>query len=317
MRKLMVIGGSGFIGHHLIRRRVAEGDCQIVSVDIKPPRERLEGVEYVTHDVRELTTLEGYRDIDVIYNLAAVHTTPGHPFWEYYDTNVRGAIETINFARRRNIKQLIFTSSISVYGASENQKDEKSAPDPNSAYGWSKLLSEGVFKSWHDATPGSRLLIVRPAVVFGEGENGNFTRLAKLLSNGVFVYPGRKDTVKACIYVKDLLDYIEKMWARQEMLTVFNGAYAERYQLHEVVAEMKRYFPKVREFTIPAYVLIAAAKGMMILPNRIGIHPERVLKLINSTNIYPNTLMEAGVMNADPLPAALKDWHDATNGSFR
>jgi nucleoside-diphosphate-sugar epimerase len=317
MRKLMVIGGSGFIGHHLIRRRLAERDWRIVSVDIKPPRERLEGVEYVAHDVRQLTTLEGHGDTQIIYNFAAVHTTPGHPFWEYYDTNVRGATETIAFARRHNIAQIVFTSSISVYGASEDQKDETSLPDPNSAYGWSKLLSEGVFISWHNATPGSRLLIVRPAVVFGEGENGNFTRLAKLLARGVFVYPGRKDTVKACIYVKDLLDYIEEMWERGERLTLFNGAYAERYQLHQVVAEMKKYFPKVREFTIPAYILMAAARGMMVLPNGIGIHPERILKLVNSTNIYPHTLMEAGVMEADPLPTALKDWHDSTDGRFR
>jgi hypothetical protein len=43
---------------------------------------------------------------------------------------------------------------------------------------------------------------LQAAVIFGAGEGGNFTRLAKLLQKVFFVYPGRKDTIKACFYVK-------------------------------------------------------------------------------------------------------------------
>lgn len=316
MRKLMVIGGSGFIGSHLIRRRVSEGGWQIISVDINPPRERLDAVVYIKHDVRDLSTLNVHGDVEIIYNFAAIHTTPGHPFWEYYDTNVRGATETITYARRHGIKQIVFTSSISVYGPSEEQKDETSPPDPNSAYGWSKLLAEGIFRSWHEATSGANLLIVRPAVVFGEGEGGNFTRLAKLLKKGVFIYPGRKDTVKSCIYVKDLLDYIDAMWARGEPFCLFNGCYAERYQLQQVVAEFRRYFAKVRELTMPAAAMVIGARVMMAMPNGIGIHPDRILKLNNSTNIYPKVLVNAGLSKHDPLSQALGDWHAETHGAF-
>ena len=316
MKKLMIIGGSGFIGHHLIRRRAAEGGWKIVSVDIRTPREHVPGVEYITHDVRDLSSFDQHGDTDIIYNFAAVHTTPGHPYWEYYDTNVRGATEVVRFARKNAIKSIVFTSSISVYGPSEAQKDEYSAPEPNSAYGWSKLLSEGVFRSWHEATEGAKLLIVRPAVVFGEGEGGNFTRLAKILARGVFVYPGRKDTVKACIYVKDLLWYIDQMWARDESFSIFNGCYAERYELQQVVTAFKKYFPNAKEFTVPAFAMIAAARGLMVVPNGVGIHPERILKLINSTNIYPRVLKDLRLAKTDPLAEALKDWRDETHGTF-
>jgi GlcNAc-P-P-Und epimerase len=316
MRKLMVIGGSGFIGHHLIRRRVEEGGWKIVSVDIRPPREIVPGVEYVTHDVRDLSSLTGHDDTEIIYNFAAVHTTPGHPFWEYYDTNIQGALETVKFAGQHGIVNIVFTSSISVYGPNEELKDETSDPEPNSAYGWSKLLSENVFRSWNEATDGSRLLIVRPAVVFGEGEGGNFTRLAKLMRRGLFIYPGRRDTIKACVYVHDLLDFVDQMWARGERYTLFNGAYAERYELQQVVAQLKRFFPKAREYTVPGFALVTAARAMKALPNGVGIHPERILKLINSTNIFPRNLVQAGVMKSDPLPHALTDWCRATNGAF-
>jgi len=316
MRKIMIIGASGFVGTHLIRRRAADGNCRIVAVDIKQPRERLPGVEYVTHDVRDLSSLSGHDDVDMIYNLAAVHTTPGHEFWEYYDTNVRGATQTVAYARIHGVKHIVFTSSISVYGPSEEQKDENSVPAPTSAYGWSKLLAEDVFREWLAATVGAKLLIVRPAVVFGHGEGGNFTRLAKLLRRGVFVYPGRRDTVKASIYVKDLIRYIDAMWARSGDYALFNAAYAERYQLQEVVGRLKHYFPAARELTLAPSVMITAARLIGMLPNNIGIHPERILKLMNSTNVYPKTLAEAGLLDEDPLPRALEDWRAESLGAF-
>lgn len=316
MRKIMVIGGSGFIGHHLIRKRIAEGGCRVVSVDILPPRERIVGVEYVIHDVRHLSSLEGHADTNVIYNFAAVHTTPGHAYWEYFDTNVRGATEVINFAKKHEIKSIVFTSSILIYGPNEEIKDENSLPEPNSAYGWSKLLSEGVFEAWFKATDDAKLMIVRPAVVFGEGERGNFTRLAKLLSRGLFVYPGRRDTIKACIYVKDLLHFMDAMWEKEARYSLFNGCYAERYELQQVVFQMKQHFSKVREVTVPAFAMLIAAKLLAALPNSIGVHPERILKLIRSTNIYPGVLVESGLMNKDPLAEALDDWFTQNHGSF-
>lgn len=317
MDKMLIVGGSGFIGRHLIRRRAAEGGHRIVSVDICEPSERLEGVEYVIHDVRNLSSLQGHDDVSIIYNLAAIHTTPGHDDWEYYDTNVRGALETVKWARHRGILQILFTSSISVYGPSEEQKDESSPTAPNSAYGWSKILAEEVFRDWVGEDDNRKLLIVRPAVVFGEGEGGNFTRLAKLLQSGYFIYPGRKNTIKASIYVKDLLDYLDVMWARTGSFAIFNGCYAERYTLEQVVGSFRAFIPKVREVSIPAGLMVTGASALKLLPHQLGIHPERILKLIRSTNIYPSVLVSEGLSKADPLSLALKDWHDTTRGNFR
>ena len=64
------------------------------ALDIKPPRERLDGVEYHIADIREPIAAALGSGAEVIYNLAAVHRTPGHPDNEYYDTNVAGALNT-------------------------------------------------------------------------------------------------------------------------------------------------------------------------------------------------------------------------------
>ena len=63
---------------------------------------------------------------------------------------------------------------------------------------------EGRVKNYNDR----QLLIVRPGVVFGKGENGNFTRLYWAIRGHKFAYPGRKDTIKACIYVKELVRFL-------------------------------------------------------------------------------------------------------------
>lgn len=60
--------------------------------------------------------------------------------------------------------------------------------------GWSKWLAEGIHRAWRDEDPTRRLVIVRPGAIFGPGEGGNFTRMARLLERGLFVFPGRTDT---------------------------------------------------------------------------------------------------------------------------
>lgn len=100
----------------------------------------------------------------------------------------------------------MFTSSIASYGAAEELKKETTLPTPNTAYGISKLVAEKIHEKWQNGDATHRqLTIVRPGVVFGKGENGNFTRLYWAIRGHKFAYPGRKYTIKACIYVKELV----------------------------------------------------------------------------------------------------------------
>lgn len=316
MKRALIIGASGFIGTHYANKLIDQG-CEVVGVDIKPPRINRDGFEFLNHDVRELSKLKLDCEVDTIFNFAAVHTTPGHPSYEYYETNVLGADEVCKFAELNDVKEIVFTSSISVYGPDEEQKDETTLLTPNSSYGYSKMLAERIHCSWYERSKERTLTVVRPAVVFGHGEGGNFTRLASLMKKGVFVYPGRKDTIKACIYVEDLINLVEQARATDNNLELLNGAYRKRYTLEDIVEEFKaEYFPNVRLFYLPkTFVLFAAKVFKAINFLNIGIHPDRVLKLIKSTNVYPqwvdNSEMEEG-----NLKSALKSWHKASDGKF-
>ncbi len=273
---------------------------------------------YISADVRDLSQFDIAGPISTIYNLAAVHTTPGHPTHEYYDTNVAGASQVVTFARRKHVGTIVFTSSISVYGPGEETKSESSVPAPESAYGWSKWLAEGIHRDWLSESDDRKLVICRPAVIFGPGEGGNFTRLASLLKKGFFVYPGRKDTVKACFYVEDLVDALHRAKDLDRPYVLFNGCYPDRYTLEQIVEAFRtRHFPAVRTFEIPLWVMLTAAKVLRPISKLgLGIHPDRVMKLVRSTDVVPDWLKAEGQATPGRLPSALERWSAGSDGRF-
>ena len=316
---VVIFGGSGFIGTHMIRRLVSEGKFSIISIDLLPPRERYEGVEYQIADVRDLKALSVPENTNRFYHFAAVHRTPGHSQHEYYETNVLGAIEVTNLAASCSVNEVIFTSSISVYGPGEDTKSEQTALSPKTAYGYSKMLAERIFESWAKQHASRRLTIVRPAVVFGPGEKGNFTRLVGLLKKGIFVYPGRRDTIKACIYVDDLIESIE--FARNnsnDAVTIFNGAYPQRYTLEQIVETLiAKHVPDARTVMMPKSIVMGTARLLGSLDAlHLGIHPDRVMKLVRSTDVEPGWLSSRGREFPDAIEKAFDAWSQATHGRF-
>ena len=316
LKNCLIFGGAGFIGTHYSKKLIKDG-YTVYIVDLVPPRFQNDRLVYIEYDVRNLSGLKFDIRFSFIYNFAAVHTTPGHPAHEYYDTNIAGATEICTFAERNLINEIVFTSSISVYGPDERKKDEHTELAPSSAYGFSKMLAEKIHHSWVLRKPSNKLTIVRPAVVFGPGEGGNFTRLAAMMRKGIFIYPGRKDTIKSCIYVDDLIFCTELARKTNNNFELFNGAYPEMYTLEEIIECFKRnHFPKVTLLMIPKHLVLTAAAIFKVFNFlNIGIHPDRVMKLINSTHIYPSWIAK-NVDLKENLTSALQRWSEETDGEF-
>ncbi|NRA16461.1 MAG: NAD(P)-dependent oxidoreductase [Oceanospirillaceae bacterium] len=317
IKHIIIFGGSGFIGTHLINQLVNK-NIKIISADIKDPEKKHKSVEYIYADVRDLSKLKIRSNIDTIYNFAAIHTTPGHEDIEYFSTNVFGALEVTKFASKESIKEIIFTSSIAVYGSSEEEKNEASNLLPTSAYGVSKTQAEGIHKQWFDTNAGAKLIIVRPSVVFGKGEGGNYSRLARILDKGFFIYPGRKDTIKGCIYIKELLASIDFAQRNNERIVVFNAVFPKKYSIEDIVECFKRnYFHKVKSFMVPIKLVIYAARLLSVFDQfHLGINQERVLKLVKSTNIEPKWLVDHGYKFSYELDTSIRDWYIDTGKKF-
>jgi nucleoside-diphosphate-sugar epimerase len=317
---VIVLGASGFIGTRLVRRLVKRG-ADVRAFDIAPPRERLDGVAYERLDVRNPLPRYAGDGAEVMYNLAAVHRSPGHKSHEYYTTNVLGALNATALARDCDIPAVVFASTIAVYGPSEDRITEASPMTPASDYGYSKLIAESIHRSWLAQSNERRLVTVRPGVVFGPGERGNYTRLASALRRGLFAYPGRKSTVKSGGHVDELLAAIEFALGRQDQEITFNYAYPDETTTEDIV----KTFSTVAGFTrrhpvVPAAVMLAgawlcAAVTLLGFPN--PMHRERVMKLVQSTRIAPAWLQANGFEFGANLRSALERWRDETGGRFQ
>jgi GlcNAc-P-P-Und epimerase len=315
----VVFGASGFIGTRLVKRLAAQGGS-VVAVDILPPRERIEGVRYVVYDVRGAIPTEISPGNCSIYNLAAVHRTPGHPPHEYYDTNVFGALNVTKFAEEVGAKRVIFTSSISIYGPGEDMVDEETPPAPTSDYGRSKLMAEGIHRRWAEVEPGRRLIVVRPGVVFGPGERGNFSNLAAALKRGLFAYPGRKSTIKSGGFVDELLNTLDFAIGKDLPQVTFNFA----YPIESTTEDIIRAFGCVSDVRVsypilPIGPLLVIAWGFEMLAKfgfKTPIHRERIWKLVRSTRIKPGWLLANQYHFETDVEMALRAWSQETKGTF-
>jgi GlcNAc-P-P-Und epimerase len=315
----LIFGGSGFVGRHLYSSLKADGRAVRI-LDIERPSFRHDPDEYAYVDVRRPIdeAVQVDRGASTIYNLAAIHRTPGHPADEYYTTNVLGALNVTEFATRVRSRALVFTSSISVYGPGEDEKTERSAPAPTSSYGKSKLMAEEIHRRWSATSPGSKLVIVRPAVLFGPHENGNFTRLYRALKTGLFLFPGRTDTIKSCGYVMDLLDTFEYALALPDLEVLYNFCYPQRLTIKNICDTFAEALETPQPMgSIPYSWLRAGAylgHAIAAAGVRTPVHPERIDKLYRSTNILPAYLMSSGYKYRTDLRAALLEWSKLTDG---
>lgn len=311
----IVFGGAGFIGSHLLRRLAETHRYQrIFSVDIAEPRFRTSGVAYINFDIRDPipSSLCGDGPFD-IFNFAAVHTTPGHEDWEYYWTNVHGATNVCKFATEVKADYILFTSTMMVYGPTEEPKDEEAKLEPVNAYGRSKILAEGIHRLWqNERRENRRLTIVRPGVIYGLTERGNFTQLAEALRQRRFAYPGRTDTIKACGYVDDLVSSMLEAREQNKGLFLYNFCHPQRYTSKDICAAFAKVagYPEPK-ITVPFWLLGLVASGFEVL-SALGLKNDinrvRVRKLYQSTNMVPRRLSESGFRYNHDLLSGLAEW---------
>jgi nucleoside-diphosphate-sugar epimerase len=175
--RALVTGGGGFIGHHLVRRLVADGhDVRVLDNFSTGRRERLEGLDVglVEGDLRSYERANtAVRGTDVVFHLGALPSVP-RSVQDPLTTsavNVEGTLNVLLAARDEDVRRVVFASSSSVYGASPSlPKTESDQPLPISPYGVSKVAAEHYCRTF-TTVYGLETVSLRLFNVFGPGQD--------------------------------------------------------------------------------------------------------------------------------------------------
>lgn len=254
---IAIIGGAGFVGTRTANRL----------------KKAL--IKFSVYDINQINSVHDpiYLDVEskdfsniidpntkTIVNLAAVHRDDIKPITRYYDVNVNGAKNVCNVARKNNINRIIFTSSVAVYGFAPSNTDECGEINYFNEYGRTKYLAENIYKDWFNEDPSNRtLIIIRPTVIFGEGNRGNVYNLLNQINSKKFAMFGNGKNKKSMAYVENVAAFIEFCSSIDKGQHIFNYIDKEDFNMKSLVTmTRKEIFNKNNQgFALPAFLGIA------------------------------------------------------------
>lgn len=234
-KKITVIGGSGFVGTNLCRQLdLKQQDFEIIDLKMSnqfPDRCKI-------GDVRDVQKLRGSITGDVVINLAAVHRDDVRNKSEYSRTNVDGAENVATVCSEQSIDKIIFTSTVAVYGFADPGTDESGNINPFNDYGRTKFEAEEKLRSWHRNGDNS-LIIIRPTVIFGEGNRGNVFNLFNQIASGKFVMIGKGENKKSMAYIGNMVAFIETCIEGGPKYGVYNYVDIPNLTMNELVSQVR------------------------------------------------------------------------------
>ena len=234
-KKITVIGGSGFVGTNLCRQlSLKQQDFEII--DLKMSNQFPEKCKVA--DVRDAETLRTAITGDVVVNLAAVHRDDVRDKSEYHRTNVDGAENVALVCEEKGINKIIFTSTVAVYGFAKPGTDEGGAINPFNEYGRTKFAAEEKLRQWH-AHGDNALIIIRPTVIFGEGNRGNVYNLLNQIASGKFLMVGKGENKKSMAYIGNVVAFLEACVATRQKYGVYNYVDTPDLNMNELVAQVR------------------------------------------------------------------------------
>jgi GlcNAc-P-P-Und epimerase len=296
-QQVVILGGSGFIGTHLTRVLTA----QAVQVRIGDLQQSIAFPDLWTRcDVTDSASIVNLLSSEsAIINLAAEHRDDVRPLTRYHQVNVGGAIEVCKAARKSGVQKIIFASSVAVYGFHQRAIGEDGPFEPFNEYGKTKLQAEGVYRAWADEDPARTLVIVRPTVVFGEGNRGNVYGLMHQIAIGRFFMVGSGTNIKSMAYVGNVAGFLA------HSLTLGSGVHISNYvdvpdmNTRDLVANINRCLGRpelIRK--IPKSMAMAGGHLLDVAANISGrsfpISAIRVRKFCETTQFQADRVAQWG-----------------------
>ena len=291
MEKILITGGAGYIGSHVVKELLKRGGYDITVIDnlstgfeesINRVKEHYGDFRFIRMDLGDWQRIEELmkkEKFDSVIHFAAALVVPEsveNPL-KYYLNNTANTANLIKAAIEGGVKKFIFSSTAAVYGEPESIPKEGIKEDaltsPINPYGHSKLMSEQVLKDSAAANSGFKYAALRYFNVAGADMGGKIgqstkdaTHLIKVASQTALGkrermyifgddYPTADGTcIRDYIHVDDLsLAHLAALnYLDKEESDVFNVGYGRGYSVKEVVDTMKRVSGKDFDVQITA-----------------------------------------------------------------
>ena len=288
--RIAVIGGSGFLGSSLCRI-LKNNEKHFVNYDINKSLDFPDDYEYFSVENKNSDFKSSF---NAIINLAAIHRDDERKE-DYHKVNVEGARNICDLASKRSINKIIFTSTVAIYGFSNDPIDEDFNPNPFNDYGRSKLEAEEIYKEWQREDPIKRsLVIIRPTVIFGENNRGNVFNLIKQIKSKFFVMIGDGNNIKSMSYVENVAQFLYQCLELKEGLYIKNYVDKPDLKTKDIVRIVQKSLSikQFKKFYLPINIGLFAGILVDFLSSLTGkkfpISFIRVKKFTSNTIINSN-----------------------------
>jgi nucleoside-diphosphate-sugar epimerase len=264
-RRILVTGGTGFIGSALVKALVRHGEAVRVFDDNSRGAMRRLGevereVEFIAGDIRDAAAVEAaMRGIDEVHHLAFVNGTA--TFYSapdlVLDVGVKGIVNVIDGCRRHDVGHLVLASSSEVYQSPPHVPTDESAPlvvpdplNPRLSYGAGKIISEMMVIN-HGRKHFERVLIFRPHNVYGPdmGFDHVIPQFAVRLKRAADAHPrgplsfpiqGSGEETRSFCHVDDLVQGVMVMRERGAHLNIYHVGTTEEVSIADLARRMAR-----------------------------------------------------------------------------
>ncbi len=247
--KILITGGAGFLGTHLIKKLLKNGFTNIIVVDKAKPS--IEKIEYVYGDfVDEKIMKPLLKKCDALFHLAAIIGVDNCRDNPELVTKINfvNTKKLIDLSAELQVKRILFTSSSEVYGNSKNiPYREESKLEPISLYGKAKVEIENYLLKTQKATH-ITVGIVRPFNVYGPGQRAAFVVpifIERALHNKPLIIFGNGMQTRTFTYVEDVTEGILRLYRYDKTpYEIINVGSKEEYSIKKLAEMILEVLPR-------------------------------------------------------------------------
>lgn len=206
--KILVTGANGFVGQCLRPTLIAHGHS-IATFSRHP----IQNIKTIPFDINYTNIVdEDIKKYEVLIHLAGrahvMHETEQDVYQAYKEVNVDYTLKVAKHAHDSGVKRFVFLSSIKVNGEHTSAAfNEENTPNPQDAYGQTKLEAEEALKAFCQSH-GMEYVIIRPPLIYGLGVKANFKALIKLCQLPIPLPLGKVENKRSFVGLDNLCDFI-------------------------------------------------------------------------------------------------------------